>query len=191
MNGCFDALQNVTSFRKVCFCDSDGCNSYSYQKDQKDTNGSSLKKVSLVLFSLVAMRFAFWNSTWHDTVVAFKSLRINPILKKKNLYFWPPHDLRTFVRFMIINCRLISIIMSYKNGLILSIEINELCWLFRIYFITLNHQNCLIFNIFHIFHDKKYQNYTASLIMFWSSLRSLENYSLFSIWNLAPKIQAV
>eukprot|EP00093_Oithona_nana_P005729 05729.XXX_15238_14624_1 [CDS] Oithona nana genome sequencing. len=59
MNGCFDTLQNVTSFRKVCFCDSDGCNSYSYQEDQKDTNGSSLKKVSLVLFSLVAMRFAF------------------------------------------------------------------------------------------------------------------------------------
>ena len=59
MNECFDTLQNVTSFRKVCFCDSDGCNSYSYQEDQKDTNGSSLKKVSLVLFSLVAMRFAF------------------------------------------------------------------------------------------------------------------------------------
>ena len=67
MNGCFDTLQNVTSFRKVCFCDSDGCNSPSKelqgedqdQEDQRDTNGSSLKKVSLVLFSLVAMRFAF------------------------------------------------------------------------------------------------------------------------------------
>ena len=54
---------------------------------------------------------------------------------------------------MIINFRLISIIMTYKNWLILSIEINELCWLFRIYFITLNIQNCLIFN-FHIFHAK-------------------------------------
>ena len=65
MNGCFDTLQNVTSDRKVCFCDSDGCNSAfkelqdQDQEDQKDTNGSSLKKVSLVLFSLVAMRFAF------------------------------------------------------------------------------------------------------------------------------------
>ena len=48
MNGCFDTLQNN---KTVCVCDSDGCTS--------PTNGSILKKVSLVLFSLVSMRFAF------------------------------------------------------------------------------------------------------------------------------------
>ena len=60
MNGCFDTIQND---KRTCVCDSDGCTSpYSIvlQEDkEKDTNGSILKEVSVVLFSLVAMRFAF------------------------------------------------------------------------------------------------------------------------------------
>ena len=50
IGGCFDTLQNFTGSNagKWCFCDdSDGC------------NGSGFIQLSLMLLSLVAMRFAF------------------------------------------------------------------------------------------------------------------------------------
>ena len=63
MNGCFETIDTIKNDKEICVCDSDGCTSpYSIalqEDEEKDTNGSILKEVSVVLFSLVAMRFAF------------------------------------------------------------------------------------------------------------------------------------